>query len=327
MTNPIFDTTVERDFGHSQSIFDEELSEMYKWLDLGGEEERINHTHKKKRKSSINNVDDFLDLGDDIVYKLNYLSEGDDLINDSILRWKDGNFHYYANSEIFHRRFLTLFINDILSGIKKIVPEMFKDDTGDNKIPKKYYRIYLNNIFGYITAVTNDVLSGKIRPEIMAEMIGISMYMRKTNHSKYRKLLKEGMTSIVNGCQFSPREGTRVAPDDELIYGIIRVAFMFSTGSFNFKEIPRFKKIKGMSINDDISEIIIRLGYAITDKKYRDRTPVYNAFKLSLPLIKTNIRDANDSLYFNVGIRSIYLVGYLCGDKQLREFITYLIND
>ena len=60
MTNPIFDTTVERDFGHSQSIFDEELSEMYKWLDLGGEEERINHTHKKKRKSSILLIDDLL---------------------------------------------------------------------------------------------------------------------------------------------------------------------------------------------------------------------------------------------------------------------------
>ena len=96
MTNSIFDTTFERDCGESQNIFDEDLSEMIKWLDLEGGEERINHTHKKRR-SSINNVDDFLDLGDDIVYKLNYLNEGDDLINDSILRWKDGNFHYYAN--------------------------------------------------------------------------------------------------------------------------------------------------------------------------------------------------------------------------------------
>ena len=115
--------------------------------------------------------------------------------------------------------------------------------------------------------------------------------------------------------------------DDELIYSIIRIAFMLSTGSINFKEIPGFKKIQGMSVSDDISEIIIRLGYAITNKKYKERTPLYNAFKLSLPLIKTNIEDANDSLYFNVGIRAIYIVGYISGDKNVRKFISRIIND
>ena len=328
----IFDTNIERDLRNPRYIFDDEMEEMYKWVDImdGGDgkiSKPKSKTNPKRKPVIINNVADFMDSGDDIVYKLNDIEEGDDLVSESILRWKDGNFHYYVNSEIFNRRFLTLFINDILSGIKKIVPRMFENDTGENeKVPKKYYKLYLNRIFGTLVRFTNQIMSGKMTLDVVCEAIDTSIYLRKANYRKYRKILKDGLTSVLIGCQ-PTMGGDCTGRDDELIYSIIRIAFMLSTGSINFKEIPGFKKIQGMSVSDDISEIIIRLGYAITNKKYKERTPLYNAFKLSLPLIKTNIEDANDSLYFNVGIRAIYIVGYISGDKNVRKFISHIIND
>ena len=59
------------------------------------------------------------------------------------------------------------------------------------------------------------------------------------------------------------------APDDEILYGLIRIAFMLSTGSLDFKGLPKFKELKNFQVeSDSCNRVIADLGKAINRKKF-----------------------------------------------------------
>ena len=340
MKDDLFSTNVEREIGVVEDFFDEELDDMYQWLQyMDGKNKSMKKKKgsEKKRKESIHrhpihgvySIEDFMNRNDEIIAVLNGIDVDDDIVENSNLQWKEYRYRYYMNSMIFRKRFSTLFINEMLMYCEKIVEKMFQVETGDFKRPpKKYEKIYVNQMHRITCRFTHSILIDNRNPRDLIPAICTSMYSQKCDHDKYNKILKEGIYSIYNRCKYSLKTRETYAPDDEILYGLIRIAFMLSTGSLDFKGLPKFKELKNFQVeSDSCNRVIADLGKAINRKKFEKKTPVYRAFKMALPSIKINNHLTNRSGDFNVGVRALYMTGYLIGSETITEFLEEMVNE
>lgn len=320
--NDIFDTTKERgvDAKNVNQIFDEDLQDFYDWVIENERESKspVKYKEYKKKKKKKENqkrkitpkrfstISDLKNWINTIICIINQIDENDDIVSDSILRWDDITYCYFLNTEIFKKRFLTLFLDKIYLNMKQII----KKDTEEEIV----------NLHHSICSFIKQIMIGD-RESLYRDfsIISYSISLNEKNRKIYDELLSDGMKSLYASME-------KEIPDDEIIYTIIRLAFLISTGDVNFNDLPKFKKIKGIKKEFDSFEIIARLGFAIANKKYNKRTPLYNAFRNASPLIKSNQKDVNRILYLNIGVRAIYLLGFITNDKKIRSFIYEFIN-
>ena len=132
MKDDLFSTNVEREIGVIEDFFDEELDDMYQWLQyMDGKNKSMKKKKgsEKKRKESIHrhpihgvySIEDFMNRNDEIIAALNGIDVDDDIVENSNLQWKEYRYRYYMNSMIFRKRFSTLFINEMLMHCEQIV--------------------------------------------------------------------------------------------------------------------------------------------------------------------------------------------------------------
>ena len=264
-----------------------------------------------------------------------YREHGDDenaqFTDYSKLRFKDNVTRYYTDSLIFKSRFLSGMMTDMMYSLENITKHRYNNAPNAPVGDYETQILYLKEIFNYMKRLITVMISGNNYHYILMKNMQLSMHeKKKTKTRKLNRYIFDASELLIEGCKtqgvINP---TRVEPEDVLIYTTVRLAYMLSTGNYNYRCIPKPKEFEGITLDNhhDVLTAIGCLGDGIMEEREKRKRPIIAAcYEDARPKIMTNYRDANKDVGINTGMRAIGLVEFFCNDKNVSRFIERLIN-
>lgn len=247
----------------------------------------------------------------------------------SQLNWRDEETRYYTDSLMYKARFLSGMMLDMMNKLDCICRNKYNQAT---RPPVGFYEtqyLYLEEIFTYMKRLMTVMISGNDYHYILMKNFQLSMYAKKkTKTRKINRSVFEASEIIITGCQTNGIiNPTRKEQDDILIYTIVRLAYMLSTGSCDFSDIPKFKEFEGMRVEHNLIDAIGYLGDAILEERKIRKKPIIAAsFEDARPKIMTNYKVSNHDYGINYGMRALALVDFFCNDQKVSLFIEKMMN-
>jgi hypothetical protein len=253
-------------------------------------------------------------------------------IEHSELEWMDNKL-YSIDSRIFMKRFLTHLLSFMIGYIEEYAGCRLYCNNVDID-PHAHMYFYVKGLCKEATHLTLSLCEGKNYEDILLVNLFNSNYcIKKVSPEKVKKIGNTNRTILDAVREIRDNMGTNVFnimtdyPDDQAIYTLIRLAYMLSTRSNNFSELPNFNDLQGATVKHDLVRVIRRLGEVIVDTlKYKKRPVMYRAFNLASPKIMSNYTIGMDDYDLAVGIRALAYTDFIIHDKKVHKFINKMIN-
>ena len=295
---------------------------------------------EKLFKDTVDKMEDFLRV---IIYEINgadetvYLSkkkkvkiiDSEEMMKKSNLCWYHPEYNIGMNSMIFRGRYLSLFLSEILHDFDRMATNQYKVlcDTNTGYYENSY--MYLSGIIKDLKRFIMVFLSGEHYGNILLQIFQDCSYLTSTKSypPMINRMVREITDNIKAGlyCKYGiyPME----MDEDIAIDSILKLAYMLVTGRNDIdKALPKFKKIEGKKASDNLRPLIINLGKAIDNTKFKNRHPMYLAFTHSDPLIMSKFKDINENLYVSNGVRALEYVKFFCDDPGVTRFVNRMLR-
>ena len=253
-------------------------------------------------------------------------------IEHSELEWMDNKI-YDINSRIFMRRFLTHVLSFMIGYIEEYAScRLYSHNV--NIDPHAHMYFYVKGLCKDATHLTLSLCEGKDYEDILlANLFNANYCIKKVSPEKVKKIGNTNRSILDAVREIKDNMGTNVFnlmteyPDDQAIYTLMRLAYMLSTRSTNFRGLPTFEDLQGATVKHDLVRVIRKLGETIIDTmKYKKRPVMYRAFNLASPKIMSNYSIDIDDSDLAVGIRALAYTDFIIHDKKVHKFITKMIN-
>lgn len=245
--------------------------------------------------------------------------------NISKLEWDDRSKFYQINSMEFRYRFLTLILSSIMYRVENIA----------EKKQKKSGTVFMfyENMYFFLINIIEDTQK-MIRIYLRNGSRGSSNILLKVHQSlvyerkgieprKLNKKIRECVSELRLGLNHEIFSAPSVPiPEDIAISQTLKLAYMLATNKYNFNNLPKFKKINGISTNNDLRDLIRKLGDAIiSETKYKKRPMMYKAFNDARPLIYSRYTEINHDYPLSVGCRALEYTKFIIQDDGVCKFI------
>ena len=219
-------------------------------------------------------------------------------------------------------KFLTLYFAYTTDNIDRVVTNIVRDLDVDEDIFWDAKDAVLCKIYEDL-AKLNECMIAKhgMYNNILIQSLYYTIYIsEKGNHKEYTESLQDAFANIKRVAN------SRDVDYDILAHDIFLIAFALATGSTKFKNVPSFTDFDGMTLDDDFSRLVEKLGKAIY-KEYDKRVlpMMFKAFIDSKPLIASNI----DRVYrsnVNLGIVALYYAAFIIGDRAVTDVVISLVT-
>lgn len=255
---------------------------------------------------------------DELVIKDEGININDkNFMSQSILRW---DVIMDPKTYTFRLRVLSHYIQSLITGS---LEKMTKNRFGNfNKYEESYQKI--SDIYDDVIYLIRQVTNNYEYRNILLKNILYSSYRRKdsNNKDKNRLIIKatNDLTELIpRSLFFSSGE------DDKIIFTIVRLSYILASGDYDLTNLPKFKKIEGIKINDNNEYILVALGDAIKDVKFNKRPELYKAFINSKPTMRSRYAV---SKYDEIptAISALYFLDWVMDDKYIHRYIKKFIG-
>lgn len=226
-------------------------------------------------------------------------------------------------SDVFRKRFLTLLYSEIIKYVDEIVDMEFKS-VGRKLLENEDRCMILENFIKTINNFHVKLLSGE---DTLEAFLKLEYYL---SNRKKRKT-KEKVCNILNDRMkiLSLNKGMLgyYLEDDEVINEIIKMAYVAVTENPDISGTS--KLVIGVTFEDPkkIRSMVINLGKDILE--YRDMYPekplMYDAYLYANPQMLTMYPDVNHNNMLLVGVRAMFYLGFLSGNKEIQKIITKIV--
>lgn len=109
---------------------------------------------------------------------------------------------------------------------------------------------------------------------------------------------------------------------------IMKLAYMVTTNTTNFKNIPKYKTMEELKNFDIMKEYIGRLGLAILihRKNSKRKKPIlYSIYTKACPLYYSWFDEIDDAVELNVGVKALSYLAFLIDDEKFTNILTAMI--
>jgi len=299
------------------------------------------HRKEKMKTYDLETVSKFIE---DTVYNLNGVTKDDDIFKESSLSLDEESLYFDIHTDIFRKRFLTFFLMNIYDDLEIIVDTMYmevyhkKPETPKEKESKNYKlieKMVCKEIYSNVEKLEKDMLSGNANIYkwlIKLTSMDFCYPFKKEKNSfedKYITNLEKCIPHMREICKtdiFNKREKY----DDYIVFHLLRTAFCYTIESVKYDTVIQHSNLKDCKLDCNFDKAVIMLGHGIkrqVDKnEYMKVTPIFNAFVDAHPLIATTIPSCNKLEQSNTAIKSIYLVKFLCADKNVDKVIDEILR-
>lgn len=227
----------------------------------------------------------------------------------SKLKWGEHSEIYGLN---FRGKFMTLLLKYLARNSHAII----KRD-----VDEKSYKKYLNgiddmliNISGFVTGF----LSSNFSYANMSYYILKYTFLSQKVDSDIATKFEEARCFLKEAC----RKGES---DDLIINNLLKLAYVLSTNSVNFKKTPEYLENLSTSHKDVVEHQIGELGYAIMHRFSKSgSSALINIFVEAEPLIETRFKDIEPDVA--MGVQALMLTGLLLDDDYIWKFINMMIK-
>lgn len=257
--------------------------------------------------------------------------ETDDFINRSKLNWNKNHLTYSINSNIFCRRFLTAYIEELSNKIYTIGKKRSNsNDTNFGKYESIYFNIQtiLEDCLKLETVLcnTNNNQYKNFSNILLIGIFNSNYSIKKTDVKKLNALILSAMKDLKNGLNPVSLLTDKLMDDDVAMRDVMSLAWYLSTGSEKMFNI--FSDLEGKDRKDDITIALKVLGRNIRIYHAEHDIPIaYTAFKDARPFIHSK----NNKYLSDVNIRTAYeailFVDFItAGDKSIHKLITKMLD-
>lgn len=219
-------------------------------------------------------------------------------------------------------RFLTCILISLGENIEIMVDKISDEDSKSKTYEFEFRKLQ------QIRAITNqliEIMSTSDKYEnIMLKFITYMIYAYDgVNFSKFNKQLIEVITDLETGLDenlMAKVTGVGIEiPNDLAIDAIIKTSYMMRTGNRNFKNLPSFDLIEGVTLDYDLSEIIGRLGKAVL--KRDSDTMIYDAWAVA------NLTEkVGGSKEYVEGVLTLLFMKAIITNKHIGHFIDTMLE-
>lgn len=272
------------------------------------------------------NIDDYFE---ETGYGFNLLkpvgTDNPSFCEESKLHWNN-DFIYSTDSLIFRYRFASNVCQYMFGNFSKIIA----NSVADKKHSYAEYGIinckkYINYILKFILLVIDPHES---YDNIILKIHEITSYKyNKVKHNKLKRTLnymilslKENMTSNILVDRFYS--------DDLAISSILELAYILGTNDYNYDCLPNFKYIEDATVEDDLVNLIKRLGELIIKHNGKKKYPLmFRAFINANPVINSQYKEESiNSEKIRTGIAALNYASFIVDDKTIKKFIKGMLK-
>lgn len=234
--------------------------------------------------------------------------------NASVFTWDAASIE--EDGTMFRGKMCTLILFWLLRNSKKICNVISEQVEGK---PIETKRRILRSIIVRVGVFVSNFLAGdtyygESLIEIMELMLACTN-MKKAN--KFLKMLMNQKTGIIDTLKNGDIEDEKIVWDS-----IIKLSYMFATGSMNFKNIQFIKKLDVRN-KDMVKESVGRLGIAIMIQRCGTKRipPLYRMYQLCHPVYFTSFQEVNEANELNYGVAAINFLRFVLDDDIVTKFI------
>ena len=254
-------------------------------------------------------------------------------IEHSELEWMDNKI-YDIDSQIFMRRFLTHLLSFMIGYIEEYAGcRLYSHNVTID--PHAHMYFYVKGMCRDATQLTISLCEGNnYEDSLLVNLFNSNYCIKKVSPEKVSKITNTNRTILDAVNEIRDNMCTTVFnlmteyPDDQAIYTLVRLSYMLSTRSTNFKGLPTFNDLQGATVKHDLVRVIRRLGECILETiKYKKRPVMYRAFNIASPKILSNYSIIeNEDCELAIGIRALVYTDFIIHDKKVHKFINKMIN-
>ena len=301
---------------------------------------------KKKEKNKVYDLDSVSKFIEDVIYDINNVSKDDDVFKESSLFLDNESKYFDIHTEIFRKRFLTFFLMSIYDDLEIIIDTMYmerydkKPETPKEKGDKKYKlieKIVCREVYTNIERLERDLFSTSGYKNIYKWLIKLTSMDFCYPLRKDKKSFEDLYITNLEKCIPHMREicktdifNKREKYDDYIVFHLLRTAFCFTIESMKYENLFQHKNLQDCTLDCNFDKSMVMLGHGIKkeieSKEYIKVTPIFNAFVDAHPLIATSIPSCNTLLQSNTAIKAVYLIKFLCADKNVDKVIDNILQ-
>lgn len=297
--------------------------------------EMNSHNKKSKKKKGVKKyIDDIKRYIYEVIYYINGITRSEriiltnniskDFVRKSKLDWFEKK---SIESDEFRYRFLTILLLNLVKTVDVISFHTYVTKNVGRSKKNMIKRIdHMDNINDIISSFIEDIIN---RENHMISAVRLNQIINYTNSKKDPHKLNEdirigvfttknymGVPSIFSTDEFMP--------DDLGINYITKLGYLLTTCNKNYKGLLKFKSIKYITLDDDMTPIIENLGKCVLNTPYAKRSPMFNAFIEAKPLIPVKQEIENPKL--SMGCLVLKYVEFFCDLENINDFIDEVLN-
>ena len=300
---------------------------------------------RKEIKKNRYDLENLMNYIEETLYELNgVVNDDEDIFEESKLYLDDNSLYFNIHSELFKKRFLTFYLISLYDGVEDIVDTYYYLKQGEKPLtPKSKSSTTYKNIEKTVCEEVQKNIEKMIKSifgrnkDTYKYLINLTVLQLCYPLKREKKTFEKEYIDTLEKCIVQMREicktdifNKRSKYDDYIVLHLFRTGFCFAIESMKCDSVIRFDNLKNCKLNCNFDKACIMLGHGIFREKQRNKDtkvlPLFNAFADAHPLIATNIPSCNTLKETNVAINAIYLIKFLCNDRNVDKVIDEILR-
>ena len=255
----------------------------------------------------------------------------------SMLKWKDVKSDYDIKSTMFKCRFTTLVVGLLVGNLNDVAKRYNKAHKKEKMSNLECIELITNRTIQFTKIMITKNEEYKNIVLLMHELISYTKSKNEYenennnivffNHNTLRNTLNHLVVDTRKMFKDKTDKKGKEYRDGLYIHNIFTIAYLLATNDTeNLDVIPQYKKMKNLSVENDLKAYIKYLGRCINEQNNTDiASDMFKAFIVARPKIDTNY-EVKEHTNLYTGLLALTYAKFILNDKKSDKFINKIMH-